>query len=236
MDKLKQGLKWFFNSYIWLGILLLIIDIVTKNIIVNYGQEIQSANQYATHGSTYNNGGINLIPGFLGINYLINENIAFGLMIGNKQLTQILFSIVAMIVVIGIVIYLIKKWDKTNRYYKACLMMIIAGALGNVIDRIFYSPEYLNYVNEEGELARGVVDWIDFYGIWGFNFNIADSCVVVAAFMLIGYVIYEEIRDYRAKKKDEKDNPKEEIKEEKVLSQTEKEKQKLLEEGKEKDE
>ena len=113
MEKLKQGLKWFFNSYIWLGILLLIIDIVTKNIIVNYGQEIQSANQYATHGSTYNNGGINLIPGFLGINYLINENIAFGLMIGNKQLTQILFSIVAMIVVIGIVIYLIKKWDKS---------------------------------------------------------------------------------------------------------------------------
>lgn len=236
MDKLKKGLKWLFNSYIWLGVLLLIIDIVTKNIIIHYGQEIMSANEYATHGSTIKDGGINLIPGFLGINYLINENIAFGLSLGNKVATQIIFSVVALIVVIGIVIYLIKKWDKTNRYYKACLILIITGALGNVIDRIFYSPEYLNYYNSNGELARGVVDWIDFYGIWGFNFNIADSCVVVAAFMLLIYTIVEEIIDYRKKKKEEKDNPKEVVKEEKVLSQTEIEKQKLLEEGKEKDE
>lgn len=236
MDKLKKGLKWLFNSYIWLGVLLLIIDIVTKNIIVKYGNEITSAHQYATHGSTIKDGGIDLIPGFLGINYLINENIAFGLKLGTTQITQIVFSIVAILVVIGLIIIMIRKWDKINRFYKACFMLIIAGALGNVIDRIFYSPEYLNYYNNDGVLARGVVDWIDFYGIWGFTFNIADSCVVIAAIMLIVYTIIEEIRDYRNKKIEEKDQPIENEKEEKVLSQTELEKQKLLEEGKDKDE
>ena len=224
-EKIIKGLKWFFNSFIWLGILLFILDIVSKNIIV------QNSNAIKAGGGR--NGGIDIIPGFLGINYVINEKIAFGLMIGTKQITQIIFSIVAVIVAIGIIIYLVKAWDKTNRYYKACLMMIIAGALGNVVDRIFYSPEYLNYVNGSGELARGVVDFIDFYGIWGFNFNVADSCVVVSAFMLIIYMIVTEIIDYR---KRSKETPKvEKAKEEKVLSATEQEKLRLLEKDKEDD-
>ena len=224
-EKIIKGLKWFFNSFIWLGILLFVLDIVSKNIIVQNAAAIKAGGG--------RNGGIDIIPGFLGINYVINEKIAFGLMIGTKQITQIIFSIVAVIVAIGIIIYLVKAWDKTNRYYKACLMMIIAGALGNVVDRIFYSPEYLNYVNGSGELARGVVDFIDFYGIWGFNFNVADSCVVVSAFMLIIYMIVTEIIDYR---KRSKETPKaEKPKEEKVLSATEQEKLRLLEKDKEDD-
>ena len=224
MAKFKNILKWIFNSYIWLGVLLLVIDIITKNIIVQNGQEILKQQ------------GIVLIPNFLRINYIVNEQIAFGITLGTSQVTQIVFSIIAVLVAIGISFYLWRKWDKVNRYYRACLMMIIAGALGNVIDRVFYSPEYLNYLNNSGELARGVVDWIDFYGIWGFNFNIADSSVVVAAYMLIIYMIVEEIVNYRKAKLAEPKTEKKAEKEEKVLSQTELEKQKLLEEGKEKDE
>ena len=226
-EKIIKGLKWFFNSFIWLGILLFVLDIVSKNIIVQNSSAIKAGGG--------RNGGIDIIPGFLGINYVINEKIAFGLMIGTKQITQILFSIIAAIVAIGIIVFLVKSWDKTNRFYKACLMMIIAGALGNVVDRIFYSPEYLNYVNASGELARGVVDFIDFYGIWGFNFNVADSCVVVSAFMLIIYMIVTEIIDYRKKVKQETASEQPKEKEERVLSATEQEKIRLLEKDKEDD-
>lgn len=226
-EKIIKGLKWFFNSFIWLGILLFVLDIVSKNIIVQNSSAIKAGGG--------RNGGIDIIPGFLGINYVINEKIAFGLMIGTKQITQILFSIIAVIVAIGIIVFLVKSWDKTNRFYKACLMMIIAGALGNVVDRIFYSPEYLNYVNASGELARGVVDFIDFYGIWGFNFNVADSCVVVSAFMLIIYMIVTEIIDYRKKVKQETASEQPKEKEERVLSATEQEKIRLLEKDKEDD-
>ena len=224
-EKILKALKWFFNSFIWLAIFLLVLDIVSKNIVVQ--------NSIAIRNGGGRNGGIDIIPGFLGINYIINEKIAFGLMIGTKEATQIIFSILAVLIVVGIIIYLIKSWGKTNRFYKAALMMIIAGALGNVIDRIFYSAEYLNYVNESGNLARGVVDFIDFYGIWGFNFNVADSCVVVAAFMLIIYIIITEIINYRRKAKLEKSSNPEPKKEEKVLSATEQEKIRLLEEDKE---
>ena len=105
--------------------------------------------------------------------------------------------------------------------------MIIAGALGNAIDRIFFTAEYLRYIDPStGKYITGVVDWIDFYGIWGFNFNIADSAVVVAVFMLIIYVIVTEIIAYRNKKKLE---PKKEEDNTKAVSKTEQEKNKYLE-------
>ena len=224
-EKFLKGLKWFFNSYIWLGILLLIIDIVTKNIIVQ--------NQDKINGGEH--GGVDLIPGFLGVNYVINNRIIFGLNIFKNDIaTRIVFIVVALLVTIGIIIYLTKKWDKVNRFYKACLFMIISGALGNAIDRIFYSAQYLNYINSEtGEYITGVVDWIDFYGIWNFNFNIADSAVVVAAFMLIIYMIVVEIMDYAKKRKLE---PKKAEDNTKVLSKTEQEKNKYLEQKESKDE
>ena len=224
-EKFIKGLKWFFNSYIWLGLLLLVIDIVTKNIVV--------ANKANIAGGQ--NDGIDLIPGFLGINYIINNKVVFGLDIFKNDIaTRVVFIVVALLVTGGILFYLIKKWDKVNRFYKACLFMIISGALGNAIDRIFFSVEYLNYFDKDaGRYISGVVDWIDFYGIWGFNFNIADSAVVVAAFMLVIYMIVMEIIDYRKKKKLE---PKTEEDNTKVLSKTEQEKNKYIEENPPKDE
>ena len=213
-EKLLKALKWFFNSYIWLGLILLIIDIITKNIVVQ--------NQANIDGGR--NGGIDIIPGFLGINYVINKNIVFGLDIFKNELAnRIIFIVVALLVSGGIIFYLCRKWDKTDRFYKACFFMIIAGALGNAIDRIFYTAEYLNYIDPQtGKYITGVVDWIDFYGIWGFNFNIADSAVVVSVIMLI----VTEIIEYSKKKKLE---PKKVEDNTKVVSKTEQEKNKYLE-------
>ena len=222
-EKLLKGLKFFLNSFIWLGVLLLVADIITKNVVVQNADTTKS--------------GVEIIPGFLRIQYLINPHVAFGLSTGSDVADKIIFSVVAIGVTIGIVIFLIKKWDKLNRLYRAAAMMIIAGALGNVFDRLFYSAEYLNFFDAtQGKYITGVVDWIDFYGIWGFHFNVADSAVVIAAFMLIIYMIVEEVKEYIQKKKLEPKEEKSEKKEEKLLSQTELEKQRLLEEGKEKDE
>ena len=207
---LKTG-KWVFESFIWLGVLLLIIDFVTKQVVVANSRHIISE------------GGIVLIPGFLRINYVINNNFVFGLSTGNDLTNRIIFCIVALVIVSIIIFFLIKKWGNIGKYYRACFMMVIAGALGNVIDRIFYTPEFLN------STVQGVVDWIDFYGVWKFNFNIADSSVVVAAFMLIIYMIITDVIEARIKAKN---TPKEDSKKEetvKLVSKTEKEKNKYLE-------
>lgn len=205
MDKFKKCLKWFFNSFIWLGLLLLIIDLVSKLLVV------------ANHEYILSTGGIVLIPNFLRINYIINNKMVFGISLGSDTANRAVFCVVALLIVTGLIIFLIKKWGKLNKYYKACIMMILAGAIGNVIDRLFYSPAFL------GNDVNGVVDWIDFYGIWSFNFNIADSAVVVAAFMLIIYMIVVDIIEYI---KINKSKPKEV--EEKVISKTEQEKNQYL--------
>ncbi len=210
-EKIAKSLKWFLLSFIWLGIILFVVDLVTKNIIVA-NKEVILAND-----------GIVLIPGFLRINYIINNKLVMGLSFGNDNVNRILFIVFASLITGALIFVTVKKWDKLNKFYKACIMMIISGALGNLVDRIFYSPAFL------GTTYNGVVDWIDFYGVWKFNFNIADSAVVVAAFMLIIYMIVNEIVDYV---KTSKENLKEEKDNEKVLSKTEQEKNKYLEDKK----
>ena len=205
-EKLIKALKWFFYSYIWLGILLLVIDFVTKQIIVAHRADVE--------------GGFVLIPNLLRVNYVINNTLMMGLSLGSDIANRVVFCVCASLISIGLVVFTALKWGKLGKYYKACIMMVLAGAFGNLIDRIFYSPEFL------GNPVNGVVDWIDFYGIWGFNFNIADSSVVIAAFMLIIYVIVTEIKAYVEKKKLE---PKKEEDTTKVVSKTEQEKNKYLE-------
>ena len=205
MEKFKKALKWFFESFIWLGLILFIIDLVTKLVVVANKEYIVS------------NGGIVLIPNFLRINYLINNNLVFGISFGSDTANRITFCIAAMLIVVGFIIFLVFKWGKLNKMYRACAMMILSGAFGNLVDRLFYSPEFLaNPVN-------GVVDWIDFYGVWKFNFNIADSAVVVAAIMLIVFILVTDIIEYKKTPK-----PVEEKDDTKVISKTEQEKNEYL--------
>ena len=216
--KIIAKLKWFFASFIWLGALLLILDILSKNLVVHY---------YNT-GALGEDGAV-IIPNFLRIQYTVNKNFVFGLdLFKNVVATRIVFVIVALGISAGIIIFLIRKWGKVNRFYKACLMMILAGAIGNSIDRIFYSASYLNFNG-----LSGVVDWIDFYGVWKFHFNIADIAVVLAAIMLIIYMIVIEIIDYHRKSKLK---PKTTIDNTRVLSKTEQEKNKFIEKKENKDE
>lgn len=216
-NKIVSKLKWFFASFIWLGLLLLIADIVSKNAVVSAYK----------NGNLTDSGAI-LIPNFLRVQYIVNSNFVFGLdLFKNEVATRIVFVIVALGISAGIIVYLVKKWGKVNKFYKACLMMIISGAIGNSIDRIFYSSDYL------ASTRTGVVDWIDFYGVWNFHFNVADIAVVLAAIMLIIYMIVMEIIDYRRKVKTE---PKTIEENTKVMSKTELEKNKFIEKKDDKNE
>ena len=215
MEKIKKGLKWFFKSYIWIGILLFIADLVSKLLIVTYQNNILNG------GGQHN--GIDLIPGFLGINYVINPTFMMGISLGSYIANRIVYLILSFAIMIGIVIFLIKRWDKTKTIYRVIAIMVFAGALGNSIDRIFYNAEFLNSGN-----LTGVVDWIDFYGIWQFNFNIADCSVVIAAIMLLITVIVEMIEEaiQNKKLKQEKaatEGDKKDRKVEKIMSKTERE-------------
>lgn len=188
-NKVLKGLKWFFFSYIWLFILFFVIDIVTKQLVVNY---------FKTHTHP-----IVLIPGFLQINYTINEAAAFGFGLENATANRVMYCIVAFIglgIIIGIYVW---KYKSLNSLVKACLMLMAVGALGNLVDRLFYSASFLSGAYNSTTNSGGVVDWIDFCGIWQFIFNIADSAVVVGTIILIVYLIVDEIRETKKRRNKE---------------------------------
>lgn len=201
MEKFKKALKWFFDSFIWLGILALVIDIVSKRIILSLATTEEGPETLAK-----------IIPGFLHVTFTINHGAAFSMGVGNETANLVIYSIVACAASIGIVTYLVLKYKNTNRIVRAGLMMIVAGAIGNLIDRWFFP-------------FHGVVDFIDFCGIWNAIFNFADSFIVVAAFMFIIYFIVEEVKDFRKKQANKPA-------EEKVVSKTEKEMQNDTDENK----
>ena len=176
-EKIIKGLKWFYQSFIWIFIIFLGLDILTKQLVIHSGLEPDTGNF--------------IDWGFVHIGYILNYNAAFGLGTGNPTVSRILYLVIASLVTAGLVVYLILKRKETKLFVRACLVLIITGAIGNMIDRIFYAPYY------------AVVDWIDFWWFWGYNFNIADSCIVVAAFMMIIYIIVLEVKDMIAKRNEE---------------------------------
>lgn len=112
--------------------------------------------------------------------FVKNEGAAFGMLADHRWV----FMIVSTIAIVGLTVYLFRFRPK-SRYVQITLAMIIGGGIGNMIDRFA-----LGYV----------IDFIDFTLIDFAVFNVADSFVTVGAFMLMGYLILDLIREMKASK------------------------------------
>lgn len=124
------------------------------------------------------------IDGFLGWQYVRNTGAAFGSFSDN---TLLLTVFTAVFILAGIVALLSGKIK--NKFYRVCAVMVIAGGLGNLIDRIF----------------RGfVIDYIEVQFMNFAVFNFADILVTCGAFMIIGYTVYDIIKEQKQKKAGEK--------------------------------
>ena len=130
---------------------------------------------------------IKIIGDFLQFTYVENEGMAFGISFGAGKIILSLFSIIASIALIWY-LYKIRNYSV---WVKTGIAFILAGAVGNLIDRVFYGI-FFNYA----PLFYGRV--IDFVQVdipdihWGFIdytyfpvFNVADSCVTVGVVLLI---------------------------------------------------
>lgn len=119
--------------------------------------------------------GIVVIRNFFGFFYLENRGAAFGIL----QNKVVFLSIVTFIVMIGIIYYLV-KYKPTSKILRMSLALIISGAIGNLIDRMFY---------------KYVVDFITIHykDIYYFpTFNIADVLVVTGTMLLAFHLIKED--------------------------------------------
>ena len=115
------------------------------------------------------------------LHYLENRGAAFGMMQGQQSFFLITGCIMLLL---GTVLYI--RLPHITRYLplRACIVLIISGAIGNMIDRM-----RLSYV----------VDFLYFKLIDFPIFNVADIYVTVAAILLILLVLFyyseEEIDD-----------------------------------------
>ena len=117
-------------------------------------------------------GSISVINNVFNLTYVENRGAAFGLFQNN----QWVFIVVALIAsIIGL--YFLHSNKLSSKLGKLSVVLIIAGALGNLIDRI-----RLDYV----------VDYFDFVFIWNYVFNLADCFIVVGTFLLCIYVIISD--------------------------------------------
>jgi signal peptidase II len=126
-----------------------------------------------------------VIPGVLNFTFVENPGMAFGIEFGEGKLLLSLFSIVASIL-LAVFIYKIRNEHKG---IVTGFTLILSGAAGNMIDRVFYGVFY-----DYGPLFFGkVVDFIqvnipDMFGYSHFPvFNIADSCVTIGMVLLFIY-------------------------------------------------
>jgi signal peptidase II len=132
---------------------------------------------------------ISLIDNFFRLTFIENPGMAFGLEIGSKPIRSV-FTIFASI----LIIYFIYKNRHEIFYLRFSLAMILGGAIGNLIDRIFYGVIY----GSDGLLKGNVVDFfqmnipdIKIFGKVFYSwpiFNVADIAVTAGFLMiLIGY-------------------------------------------------
>ena len=143
--------------YLALVAFLLALDQMTKWFI---------ARQIQLYGSH------KVIPGFFSLTHIRNKGAIFGFFSHSGSRIVFLALIAASLVALALVIYYFIKTPAAQRGMKLALSLILAGALGNQIDR----------------LVRGyVIDFLDLYvrnRHWPF-FNVADSCITIGAALLL---------------------------------------------------
>lgn len=144
-------------KHIILFIILVVIDQVTK---------------YWVRTDLAQNGPIILIPDVFSLQYLQNTGAVWGMMSGKTTFLSI-FTIIVLV----FIIYLYFKIPSGKKYnvLKVIVVCIMAGAVGNLIDRVF-----LGFV----------VDFIYFELINFPLFNFADCCLTVSSVLLFILAVF----------------------------------------------
>ena len=118
---------------------------------------------------------VNVIDGVLRFRYVENTGAIFGSFAAHTAV----LTVFSLILLIATIIFLVKNKDK-SKIVNVCLVLMISGGLGNIIDRI-----RLKYV----------VDFIEPLFVDFAVFNFADCLITVGAFALVIYLIIDIIKD-----------------------------------------
>ncbi len=126
-------------------------------------------------------GATEFLFGLFRLTYVKNTGAAFSSFSDNT----LLLTVFTVVLVAGCFGYLLLS-KKLNTFLRICLILIVAGGVGNLIDRI----------------ANGfVVDFIEPLFMNFAVFNFADICITVGAFALLFYEVFSMFRSEKTKTK-----------------------------------
>ena len=178
--KLSKGSK-----LIILGVLMVVIDQIIK-VLVKTNMDLGES--------------INVIGDWFRLNFVLNDGMAFGMAFGGVW-GKLLLSLFRLGLFGGLVWWLSKlvKRQDTPVGVLVGLTLITAGAVGNIVDCLFYGmiwPETTMMGAPFPFMFGQVVDMFYFplfdYDLWGFRgtffgavFNFADACVTCGAIYLL---------------------------------------------------
>ena len=134
--------------------LIFLFDRVSKIYVINLDKKLLGSEIFSSK--------------YLNISLIWNEGIAFGLLSFDQENLYNLLTI--LIILIILIIFLMAL--KSSGLKKIALMMILGGALGNVIDRIIY---------------KAVPDFIDFHvgNFHWFIFNVSDIFITLGVIWMV---------------------------------------------------
>lgn len=125
---------------------------------------------------------IPVIDGLFNLTYIRNTGAAFGIFSGAHEVFRRPFLIGVSLVAMGFILVMLKRLRHDATGLIMALAFILAGAIGNLIDRILY-----------GE----VIDFLDVY--WKHYhwpaFNVADSCITIGVGITLFYLIQAKGED-----------------------------------------
>ena len=113
-----------------------------------------------------------IIPGFFHLVHIRNKGAIFGFFSQSGNRYVFLLLTLASLTALALVVYFFFKASPDEGFMKIALSLIIAGALGNFVDRVFKGY---------------VIDFLDI-SVKGWHwpsFNVADSCISIGAVLLI---------------------------------------------------
>ena len=169
----KAKLEWI------LFVALLFADLISKWLVVQFWGDTSYA----------------LIENFLYINYTKNQNAAFGSDFGLSKIfgeggVIVFFVVVTLIVMLGFC-FLLYKWKDRRAFARVALVLVLAGGLGNLYDRVA-----LSYVRDFVSIVFFGHD-LPLLGTSFAIFNLADSFLTVGIVMFVWYVMFMCDKDKR---------------------------------------
>jgi len=120
---------------------------------------------------------IPVIEGLLNLTYIRNTGAAFGIFAGSAEIFRRPFLILVSVLASVFIVTLLRRLADSERGLVIALTFVLGGAIGNLIDRVFYG-EVIDFLD---------VYWRDYH--WP-AFNIADSFITIGVTIAL-YCFYK---------------------------------------------